>query len=74
VVFSPLSVIPTNQIDHKQVIDNFPINPQETLIVVQDELVSPITEAFERKSRGIEITFSTSLPALTGARPNMTHR
>jgi hypothetical protein len=60
--------IPTNQTDQKQVIDDFPINPQETLIMVQDELVSPTRhgllkerrptrEAFENKCRGIETHF-----------------
>jgi hypothetical protein len=61
--------IPTNQTDQKQVIDDFPINPQETLIMVQDELVRlirqtllkesrPTREAsFENKSRGIENHF-----------------
>jgi hypothetical protein len=61
--------IPTNQTDHKQVIDDFLINPQETLIIVQGELVSPTRQAllnerrptreasFENKSRGIETLY-----------------
>jgi hypothetical protein len=78
--------IPTKQTDHKQVIDDFPINPQETLIMVQDELVSPTRQAllkesrptrkaFENKSRGIENHFFPHHCKRWPARwrPSMTH-
>jgi hypothetical protein len=35
VVFSPLFAFPTNQTHHTQVIDDFPINPQEILFIAR---------------------------------------